>query len=294
MNDRRLTLVAKRILRISVFSVFLGRAWQHLFWNAPYRTLFWDEELLQPLIENIFNISWSKYVTAASTDLWIQNCVFYTGVLYLLGAISVLFYENYKSKVMKYIILFGGVNLVLLSFLLMKEKFYQFAQFFEHSIQFSLPFIFVYTFSERFRIKNLVFFVKILIAIVFVSHGLYAIGYYTVPGNFVDMVMGILPVSELFAKTFLSIAGFLDFLMAVYIFIPKTSRIALWYAFIWGTLTALARVVSNFQFDFPWQSIHQEMYETIYRFAHGLLPMFLLIVHRQNKLLERNRMQEAV
>ena len=96
MNDRRLTLVAKRILRISVFSVFLGRAWQHLFWDAPYRTLFWDEELLQPLIENIFNISWSKYVTAASTDLWIQNCVFYTGVLYLLGAISVLFYENYK------------------------------------------------------------------------------------------------------------------------------------------------------------------------------------------------------
>lgn len=294
MNDTRLTQSAKGILRISVFSVFLGRAWHHLFWDAPYRTLFWDEELLEPLIENIFNISWSTYVTADSTDLWIQNCVFYTGILYVLGAISVLFYEHYRLKIMKYIILFGGVNLVFLSFLLTKEKFYHFAQFFEHGIQFSLPFIFVYTFGERFKIKNLVFFVKILVAIVFVSHGLYAIGYYPVPGNFIDMVMSILSVSESSARTFLSIAGFLDFLVAFCIFVPKTTQVALWYAFTWGTLTALARVVSGFQFNFPWQSIHQEMYETVYRFAHGLLPLFLLIIHRKNKFLEKNRMKETV
>ncbi len=271
------------ILKFSTFFVFFGRAWQHLFWDAPYRSLLWDESLLKPVVEGLFGGSWTTYVTATSTDVFIQNSIFYTGVLYLMAAIAVLFYEKYRNKLLYYIIIFGGANLIFLSFLLMKEKFYHFAQFFEHAIQFSLPFVFVKTVREEWTLRRLEIVLKLLVAIVFVSHGLYAIGYYPVPGNFVDMVLGILPMSESQAKILLSVAGFMDFLVAFYIFVPRVKVFALWYAVVWGLLTAFARIVSGFHIDFALQSIHQELYGTLYRLGHGLVPLVLLLIHREQK-----------
>lgn len=271
------------LIKFSTFFVFFGRAWQHLFWDAPYRSLLWDEGLLKPVVEALSGVSWTDYVTATTTDTWIQNIIFYTGVLYLLAAISVLVYEKYQHKLLRMLIIFGGANLVFLSFLLMKEKFYHFAQFFEHAIQFSLPFVLLYHVREDRNEQQLLLFLKALVAIVFVSHGLYAIGYYPVPGNFVDMVMGIFPLSESQAKTFLSIAGFMDFLVAFYIFVPRATSAALWYAVVWGLLTAFARIVSGFQIDFPWQTIHQELLGTLYRLGHGLVPLVVLLMHRNQK-----------
>jgi hypothetical protein len=271
------------LLCISVFFIFIGRAWQHLFWDAPYRALFWDEGLLKPLVEGVFGIPWFDYVTSPITDSVLQSIVFYTGIIYLLAAVSTLFYERFRNKVLKFIILLGGWNLVLLSFLLMKEKFYHNAMFFEHSIQFGLPFVFVYYFKEKIVFRNLELLLKVFIAIVFVSHGLYAVGYYPVPGKFVDMVIGIMHVSEETAKIFLHTAAFLDFLVAVFIFIPKTSRIALYYAFVWGILTALARIVSKFDVHFPIQTLHQELLGTIYRLAHGLVPLLVLLLEKKRK-----------
>lgn len=273
------------LIKFSTFFVFIGRAWQHLYWDAPYRSLLWDEGLLKPIVETLLGVTWTDYVTATTTDVWIQNIIFYTGVLYLLAGGSVLFYAKYQRKLLRILIILGGVNLVFLSFLLMKEKFYHFAQFFEHAIQFSLPFVFLYQIREDRDEVRLMFVLKVLVAIVFVSHGLYAIGYYPVPGNFVDMVMGIFPFSESQAKTFLSIAGLMDFLVAFYIFVPRVTSVALWYAVVWGLLTAFARIVSGFHMDFPWQTIHQELLGTLYRLGHGLVPLVALLMHRNQKRL---------
>jgi hypothetical protein len=275
------------LLKFSVFFIFLGRAWQHLFWDAPYRAILWDEDLLKPIVETVLGIPWFEYVTSQATDSAIQGIIISTGIVYLLAAISTLLYTHYQNKLLKYIILFGGWNLVLLAFLLMKEKFYHNAMFFEHSIQFGLPFVFIYYWKEKFVFRNFELLLKILIAIVFVSHGLYAVGYYPVPGKFVDMVIHILHVSEKTAKIFLHTAAFLDFLLAILIFVPKKiARYALGYAFVWGILTAFARIAANFQIDFPIQSLHQELQGTLYRLAHGLVPLIVL-------LLMKNRMQSA-
>ena len=268
----------KNILRFSVFFVFIGRAWQHLFWDAPYRSLLWDEALLKPIVENLFATPWYDYVTSETTDVCIQKLIFSTGVVYFIAALAVVFYERYKSKLLRFFIFLGGVNLILLSFLLMKEKFYHAAQFFEQGIQFSLPFVFVYAYSEKVELKKLVLALKLLIAIVFVSHGLYAVGYYPVPGKFVDMIIAIFSFSEPMAKNMLLFAGAMDFLVVVLLFVPKFSRVALWYACIWGMLTAFARIVAGFQMDFAWQSIHQELYGTLYRLGHGLVPLCVILL----------------
>ncbi len=266
------------LLKITVFLIFIGRAWQHLFWDAPYRTFFWDEALLKPIVEGWFNVSWREYATSANTDAFVQSFIRGKGILYLLAAICTLLISKLNNKRLFRIPIFlGGISLIILSILLTKEKFYHIAQFFEHSIQFGLPFVFLYTLKENYRESKGIFIIKTLIAITFFSHGLYAFGAYPVPGKFVDMVINILGCSESIAITLLYIAGILDFILAVLIFIPKVAKYALIYAVIWGLLTALARIVANFYLDFPLQSLHQNLYEVIYRLPHGLAPLIVLL-----------------
>ncbi len=264
-------------LKIAVFFIFIGRAWQHLFWDAPYRTFFWDESLLKPIVENWFSISWTAYVTSPTTDEFIQSTIKFKGILYTIAAVCSLLIVKKNKRFLKLPIYIGGFSLVVLSILLTKEKFYHLAQFFEHSIQFGLPFVLLYCLSEKYKKETAVLMLKILIAITFFSHGLYAFGAYPVPGKFIDMVIQIIGCSESHAITFLYVAGILDFILAVLIFIPKTAKYALIYAVIWGLLTAVARIVANFYTDFPLQSIHQNLYQVIYRLPHGLVPLIVLL-----------------
>ena len=268
----------KVLLKISVCLIFIGRAWQHLFWDAPYRSFFWDEALLQPIVEGLFNTSWHEYVISEHTDWYIQGGIRINGLIYLIAAIATLFIHQKNRKWLQYPIFLGGLSLVILSLLMTKEKFYHIAQFFEHSIQFGLPFVLLYSFKEKSTYTTIVTTLKILIAVTFVSHGLYAFGFYPVPGKFIDMVIHIFGCSESTAISFLYIAGILDFIIAILIFIPKVSKFALWYAIIWGLLTAFARIVANFYIDFPWQSIHQNLYGVLYRLPHGLVPFITLLL----------------
>jgi len=266
------------LLKTSVFLIFIGRAWQHLFWDAPYRSFFWDESLLKPLIEGIFNTPWQEYATSSKTDHVIQMGIRANGVLYFIAAVSTLGIQEKNIKLLRIPVFLGGCSLLLLTLLLTKEKFFHTAQFFEHSIQFGLPFILLYRYSKNVNFNKFIFIIKILIALTFFSHGLYAFGFYPVPGKFIDMVIRIFGFSEATAIVFLYIAGILDFILAILIFIPKTQMYALWYAVIWGLLTALARIVANFYLDFPLQSIHQNLYEVLYRIPHGLTPLLVIFL----------------
>ncbi|WP_111709555.1 hypothetical protein [Lutibacter citreus] len=274
-SEKIYSIKSFNLLKLSVILVFLGRAYQHLFWDAPLRTFFWDEGLLKPVIESLFKTNWQDYVTSSKLDLFLENLIVGLGIFYLLCSLAVIFYDASK-KIFKFLIVLGGIGLLFLAFLLMKERFYQFAQFFEYSLQFGIPIVFVLYNKQRVY-RNLNVILKILTALVFVAHGLYAIGYYPVPGYFIGMVINIFGFSEEGAKLFLLVAGVLDILVAILIFIPKLARVALIYAFIWGTLTSLARVVAGLSIDFFWESIHLNLFQTIYRLPHGLIPLYLLL-----------------
>ena len=286
MGDIKKSSVSFLILKYSVFSVFIGRAYQHLFWDAPLRAFFWDEELLKPIIENIFGIQWADYVSSVSFDLFLKYLAIALGVLYLGSAIITLIF-NEKKKLQRIILVSGSIGLFFLSYLLMKEKFYRVSQFFEYSLQFSIPLILVY-YNSAFLKKNLTIILKILIAIVFVSHGLFAIGYYPVPGHYLGMVINIFETNESAARIFLLIAGVLDFLLAILIFVPKLSKFALIYAVFWGLSTSFARILGGFYADFLFESIHLNLYQVIFRLPHGLIPLMLLFQMKEKKVLNNS------
>ena len=263
------------LLKISVILTFLGRAWQFIFWDAPFRTFFWNESLLKPFVETIIGVDWQTYANSPKLDVFINSSVLAFGILYLLSAIAVILHSKIE-RIANYIIIFGGIGLLLLAFLLMSDRFYQFSQFFEYSIQFSIPFIFVFYHKICIQ-KHLVLILKLLIAAVFTAHGLYAVGYYPVPGYFLGMVIDILGFTEQGALNFLLVVGILDFIGSILIFVPKVTRYALIYLAIWGFLTSFARLVAGFSFDFFWELLHLNLYQTIYRLPHGILPIIVLL-----------------
>ena len=134
------------LLKISAILIFFGRAWQFIFWDAPFRTFFWNENLLKPLIKAI-GVDWHIFVNSPKLNLFIDYSILAVGFLFLLAAISLIFYTKIK-KITKYIVITGGVLLVMLAGLLMSDRFYQFSQFFEYSIQFSVPFVLVYYYKK--------------------------------------------------------------------------------------------------------------------------------------------------
>lgn len=286
---QKIVQISGILLRVCAFSVFVGRAWQHLFWDAPYRALAWNEQWLKGVVESLTDLTWQEYVTSPSVDAGINMAVRATGVFYFIAALLCLFATG-RRKLAGIVWLIGSLLLTILAFLYMKEKFFQVGQFLEYALQIGSPvllYVWVYKVKDRDKAdlnsgiwKKLIFSSKVLIALTFICHGLYAMGYYPRPGFFVDMTINIFGVSEAGAHSLLWWAGLIDMIISVGIFVPPFARVCLLYAVIWGLLTAFARIVANFYSDFPWQSLHQYTFETIYRLPHGLIPLFVLFVTR--------------
>ena len=276
------SIIIFRILQVSAFSVFIGRSYQHLFWDGPYRELFWDPFYSKWLVEHLTTMGWDEYVTNPAGDLWFKKFVLAQGVFYALCAIVTVFIKKLPSWC-KWFLIVGALDLIFLALIYMKDKFYHFGQFFEYSLQFGAPLFFFYLSKIGELSKNLVKWMKVAVALTFACHGLYAMGYYPRPEIFMTMTQNILGLEKAGVSRFLSIVGIGDFVVCIGIFLPiiKWVKIVLWYAIVWGALTTFARIIGNIYWDFPLESLHQWVYEAVFRFPHFLVPLSLLIAMRQ-------------
>ncbi|MDO5968274.1 hypothetical protein Q4Q35_00500 [Flavivirga aquimarina] len=278
-------------LKLAAVVVFVGRGYQYLFFGAPFRSLLWDESLLQPIVDTFFNSSWNEYATSIKVDKWISFSIMINGIVLFLGALASVFIKESNRKFLKFPILLGGISLGFLAFLTMKENSYQVAQFFELSIQIGVPFLLLYVTRPNMSFQFFMIVLKLLVSLTFIAHGLYAIGYYEIPGHFIDMTINSFGITENRAVLIMKIAGTLDFLVAILIFIPKVSKYALIYAVIWGTLTALARFVAAYNPQFIAASFHQTVYLVCYRLSHGIIPLLILVIQKKQAQKERRNLK---
>jgi hypothetical protein len=271
------------LVKICAFTVFWGRAYQLYFFGAPYRAILWDESLLTPIVEGIFNYSWFDYATSPKVDEWINNLTRFSSYIFLAAAIICLFWDKITYSRLKRLIL-GLALLILLviGICIVKDKNYEYLLFFELFIQFSAPLLLFFNIRlDIIKSKKVLNGLKIAIACTFIAHGLFAMGLIYLPGYFVDMTIIILGVNETQATTFLYIAGVLDLIASVLIFIPKVAKYALLYMVFWGFATAFARLFAGYSSDFPSMSIHNNTFLVIYRLSHGLLPLIVLIIEKK-------------
>lgn len=280
MKNRRIFFL---LVQTAAVCVFAGRAYQHLFWDAPFRSILWSEDWMSWIVEGIFKTPWSEYVRNPETDIFIQNLIVGHGWFYLCCAVVAVFVRG-LPKLLHYLLLLGALLLTVLAFMYTKEKFFHLGQFLEYSLQVSSPILLWYMVrNPNLPDRRFIFIVKLLIALTFTCHGLYALNYYPRPGNFTQMCLSILPITEAQAFQFLNFAGVMDFILAVGIFLPfrKVVLYSLAYAVFWGFFTSIARVWANFYFDFWQDSLHQWIWETVMRFPHFLIPFACLLFERE-------------
>ncbi len=271
-------------VQIATVAVFLGRAWQHLYWDAPYRALLWDEQWMRPVLEGVLGWNWQTYVTNLANDAIIQKSIQGIGILYLLAAIAAAGIHRWGRPAIV-LLHIGAYGLVFLAFLYMKERFFHLGQFLEYALQFGSPFLLIAIYQKQELTHQLIFWAKIAIALTFVCHGLYAMGYYPRPGEFTSMTMSILHVQEATAVQFLLVMGILDCVAVVMLFLPNqmVQQLGLWYCVAWGLATTLARVWAHWC-PAIWTSVLlQWLHESLYRFPHFLIPLALLTTMRNRK-----------
>jgi hypothetical protein len=266
--------MTKLILKLSVCCLFFGRAYQHLFADAPYRVLVWDENLLQR-VTNTFGIEWNTYTFYANIFvLWLQKAV---GIFFLLSGVILIFAEK-MPRLTRIVCQIAAGWLFLLAFLYQKDHFYQIGQLLEYALQITAPLIFIQMMENR--VSNT--FVNIIIALTFSCHGLYAIGYYAVPVTFVEMTLNILNCTESNAKIFLKMMGFLDFIASLFLFFPKTRTIGILYCILWGFLTAIARPCAYMQVDLGIIKCFYWLSEAMIRVPHFGIPLSQFIKRRED------------
>lgn len=280
-TNKRLVLL---VLRWSCCLLFFGRAWQHIFWDAPYRTFFWDETLMEGVVTSLLDISWHDYVTNPLVDANIQRLIKGTGIFYLAIAFLSLGLQK-RHRFGQPLLYLAALSMSFLALLYCKEKFYHIGQFFEYSCQIISPVLLalVLYHGAFWESKNFKLIAKIAVAFTFTAHGVYALGYYPRPVVFLDMTINILGVSESYAQWFLTIAGVLDFIAAIGLFLPKHTFIFILYCVVWGFLTALARTWANVRIGpLFFELVHQYLPQTIYRMPHTLIPLLVLILDYPN------------
>jgi|APTNR8051073442_1049403.scaffolds.fasta_scaffold00134_53 hypothetical protein len=276
-TSQRLIFQPLFLLQVAAVCVFAGRAWQHLRFDAPYRTLLWDERWMKNIVA-AFGMDWSDYVTSPGVDAAIDAFTRGMGWFYLLCALCAAAIHR-LGRPASWIVTAGGVMLVFLAFLYTKEKFFFAGEFFEFALQCGTPFFLVWLNRYGTPTPGFIRWLKITIALTFICHGLYAIGFYPRPGNFIEMTMNILHVDEQQAVVFLNFVGVLDFLLSICIFLPWRwpILIALAYAAFWGMATSIARTWAYFNPEFLDNTLAQWLHETVLRLPHGLGPLVALI-----------------
>lgn len=268
------------ILKAASFCTLFGWAIIHLLWDTPYRGFFWSEQTLKPIIETLSPFTWTEYVTSAKTDAFIIAVGKFLGVLLLLASSVPVLPTKWASK-MRHLLPLGSGILFLMYLLVFQENLYRWGNLFEHAAQIGIPVLTYLYFFSKLSIEKLKLGLKILISLTFLGHGLYALGYYPVPGHFTDMVIEILRVPESTAKQLLFLAGAIDVLLVIFLWIPRLDIFAAAYCIFWGFVTTMARPVwfVLLNVNEPEGLAHWLM-QALYRGPHLLAPLALLIILR--------------
>lgn len=281
MNEKRLI----SILQITCIALLVGWAWGHWEKGGPYRAFFYDDFIASGFVEQVLGIPWGDFLSDVAIAYKIKWFGQGIGIYFLLSAIVIALMDRFPKRLINFVLWSDFFLLVFVAFCKYVDKGWVAGQFFEYAAQFCSPLFLYAIYYKKWSFPRAVFFMKVAVALTFICHGLYAMGYYPRPGYFVDMTIQGFGIQEANAIKVLNLAGYLDVLFSIGLFVPWTwlYRASLYYCITWGLLTAMARIVSNVHSDIFWYSLNQWLPETLYRFPHFMLPALLLLMWKMKK-----------
>lgn len=230
---------------------------------------------MKGVIEAFWGLKWSDYVGDPAFDIRFKFFAKGLGCFYLIAAAAVFTIRIYP-KLSRIILNCAGFTLLFLVLIIWKESGWQIGQLLEQSLQWTTPLLLAAYTKNTISELWMSYCIRGLISATFLGHGLYALGFYSIPGNFLEMTMRSLFLSENAARQFLFWIGCLDVITAGWVLWPKHfSPILFVYLVGWGLLTSLARLWGYFSLDFFENWAAMWVQELLIRFPHFLVPLFL-------------------
>lgn len=200
------------------------------------------------------------------------------GLLFL-GVVSSFSIKTLRKTKIYFLFPFATIILLVASYSKFIKVGHLPEQIIEHSLQFFLPIFWFFTIQKTDRIdqKNWILILKIILALTFIGHGIFAIGWHKVPYNFIEMTSASLFLDESQAISFLFVMGIVDFIVAILLFFPNRliQKVAVSYMICWGLITAFARMywqIDQIGTQFFWLD---NVPNTVFRLPNGLIPLFL-------------------
>jgi len=255
------SLTTSQILKFTCFCLLAGKAYEHFFFE-PYYSMF--------------------------SPAAVPNMLLFSATLFLIAAVLSLL-ASPKRKWIIPVLLLTTVNLFLQTWSSYERTNYVLAQLIEHTLQTVTPLLLIMAVYLP-QTKRLDIACKVAIALTFTGHGLFALGVYPVPPHFIAMFNETLGVSSNTAVVLLFIAGSLDLVVSVLLFVPRFAKYAATYAVFWGFLTAFARLTSYVQTGpMFWLTLHQNFFKFLVRVPHFMVPFTQL----KQKVFKINRKPAA-
>ncbi len=268
------------LLRLGTFLCFAGWTWVHFYWEGPYGVLLWHETTFG--IAEKFGVSWEAFVGTGANDGLVQKLISAMGWLYL--ACTILALTVRKTSHAQMAALIGGSGLlIVLNYAKYLTSQKQLPMFVEHGGQMLMPVLLVLALKFGPRHRATVVTALVAFILTFAGHGSYAAGLWPTPSHFFGMTTLILGIEFAAAKTLLLVAGGLDFLICVTVFIPCLRRASLLYATVWGFLTAIARPAAGMSLELNYWGADQYLQEAVLRAPHFLIPLYLYCYWRESK-----------
>lgn len=223
-----------RILRITTAVLLAGRAWQHLFWDAPFEFLLSAKAGFTPWFEG--------QVTG------------FFGVLYLIGLIFTFMLDSRNSKLGYYFVI-QSVLLLFLAHLYRADRSCEWPTFFLYTAQFATPFLYYLLLFTKRPIGRIMNTLKIALTITLFAYSSYAIGWpFGQPSEWLEGIAFYFGMSNIQAQGLFIGLGVLEILLALFLWIKPLQRFAFVGILFWGGLLMLASVGLFFHEHIHWKA----------------------------------------
>ncbi len=236
---------------------------------------------MEGVVHQWLGLDWQTYATSPVIAAGIARLIQGFGMFYVLCGVAALLLTPARRWA-RALLFLGSVALTFLSYCYYRDKLYRLGEFGEYATQFTLPLLFVWWVGGTFSRNALLNAFRVALALTFACHGLYAVGFYPTPGEWITMTTTLTGLSDADAFRFVRAAGVLDFVVAGLIFAPMRGIAlpALVYTACWGLATALARSASFVRWENFSDSTTQWLHETVIRLPHATVPLVLFFALR--------------
>lgn len=278
VHETKNDLVPVTVIRLGTFLCFAGWTWVHFYWEGPYGVLLWQDSTYE--LAGRLGISWDEFVGSGADDGFVQKWLARVGWLYFVCTILTLTVGK-RSQLQMVALLGGSGLLVVLSYAKYVQTQSQLPMFFEHGGQMLMPVLLILALALGGHHRVTIVTAMVAIIMTFAGHGCFALNIWPTPATFYGMTCVSLHVEYQTAQTLIRIAGMLDFLICIGIFISPLRRPCVLYAAVWGFLTAIARPVAGMSWSLHYWGADQFVQEAVLRAPHFLIPLYLFLIWRK-------------